>query len=68
MSRALPPNCRRIEYEERTVAAKSLSTQDLKEAYFAIYDNTFLDVVGSNPTAEAVLSRRYKFAHEAPVY
>ncbi|KAK3672211.1 hypothetical protein LTR78_007964 [Recurvomyces mirabilis] len=63
-----PQQCRRISREEKTICSKSIKTQKLDQPVFAIYEDTFLDVVGKEPSITCVLERDYAFAHEAPVY
>jgi gluconolactonase len=37
-------------------------------SYFAVYHNSFLDILGSQPRIELALEKDYPFAHEASVY
>ncbi|KAK5119250.1 hypothetical protein LTR85_007864 [Meristemomyces frigidus] len=65
---SVPTNCKRISRQQRTIAAHSLIHQDLKVPYFAIYDDLFLDILGSEPSITIAVEKDYPFAHEAGVF
>ena len=45
-----------------------MRTQDYDDTFFAVYDDTFLELLGSQPSIETVIEQDWPFAHEAGVY
>jgi len=58
----------RISRDERVIAAKSLRQQSLTDAFFAIYDDAFLEILGPKPSITLAIEKDHAFAHEAGVY
>lgn len=46
----------------------ALSQRKFEEPFFAIYDETFLSILGEAPNVELALKKDWPFAHEAGVY
>ncbi|KAK4539676.1 hypothetical protein LTR36_010439 [Oleoguttula mirabilis] len=65
---SLPSNCKRVSQLQRTISARSPIHQDLEDAYFAIYHESFLDIVGTEPSITLAVEKDYPFAHEAGVF
>lgn len=58
----------RISPEQRTFSSEACALRTVAEPCFAVHDESFVDVLGSQPKIELVLKRDYPFAHEAGVY
>lgn len=58
----------RVSHEERTVSSQAITTREAEEPFFAVYHQTFVTLLGSNPSIELALEKDYPFAHEAGVY
>ena len=58
----------RISPEQRTISSEARALRTVPEPYFAVHDESFVDILGSQPKIELVLKRDYPFAHEAGVY
>lgn len=58
----------RISPEERTISSKACAMRNAAQPYFAIHDDSFIDILGPQPKVELVLQKDYPFAHEAGVY
>jgi len=58
----------RIAKDERTIASQSLIRQELKDPIFAIYDDSFLEILGPNPDIQLAIEKDWPFAHEAGVF
>lgn len=61
-------NSQRISPEQRTFSSEACALRSAAEPYFAVHEESFLDILGSQPKIELVLKKDYPFAHEAGVY
>lgn len=61
-------SCQRISHEERVLAHLVSGQQDSQEPHFAIYDDSFLEILGDDPSIELGVEKDWPFAHEAGVY
>lgn len=57
-----------MSYAERTQCASSSSQAEASQPYFAIYDDVFANILGSNPSIELALENESPLWHEAGVY
>nr|POE48081.1 gluconolactonase [Quercus suber] len=57
----------RISAEQITIASNA-AQRDIQESYFAIYHDSFLNILGAHPTITLVIEKDWPFAHEAGVY
>ncbi|WPH00441.1 Hypothetical protein R9X50_00327000 [Acrodontium crateriforme] len=63
----LPPNCKRISREERTIASSSTRSNAF-QPHFAVYDDEFLDIIGPEPQIVLAIEKDFPFSHEAGVF
>ena len=59
---------RRISREERVFSANVTVAKNFNKPFFALYDDSFLSLLGSQPSVQLVLEKDYPFAHEAGAY
>ncbi|KAK3109793.1 hypothetical protein LTR53_016565 [Teratosphaeriaceae sp. CCFEE 6253] len=65
----------RISKDERTIASKAFqlsqqttTIQEDESLHFAVYDDSFLELLGKNAHRHPILTHSLRIAHEAPVY
>ena len=54
--------------QERIIRSKAHALRRPETPYFAVFQESFNDILGSQPKIKLVLEKDYPFAHEAGVY
>ncbi|KAF2173877.1 hypothetical protein M409DRAFT_16146 [Zasmidium cellare ATCC 36951] len=65
---SLPKNCKRITQKQQIIAEDAAAQRDFYEAFFAVYDDAFLKLLGDAPSLQLAIEKDWPFAHEAGVY
>lgn len=58
----------RITRAQRILAADAVAQREFTEAFFAVYDDAFLRILGDSPSLQLAIEKDWPFAHEAGVY